>query len=166
MELVRDLRAVQPDMHLSTDVIVGFPGETEEDFRMTCELFEEINFDMAFIFKYSPRSGTPAAELGDDVPKPVKEERNQILLKMLEKQSLCRNDSLVGTTQEILVEGPARKGAGMFMGRTRGFRKVIFPATERLVGELVQVDIEESSVTTLKGRLLLSGVDAGMVGVA
>ena len=166
MELVRDLRAVQPDMHLSTDVIVGFPGETEEDFRMTCELFEEINFDMAFIFKYSPRSGTPAAGLGDDVPKPVKEERNHLLLKMLEKQSLCRNDSLVGTTQEILVEGPARKGAGMFMGRTRGFRKVIFPATERLVGELVQVDIEESSVTTLKGRLLLSGGDAGMVGVA
>ena len=162
MQLVRDLRAVQPDMYFSTDIIVGFPGETDEDFRMTCEMFEEIGFDMAFIFKYSPRSGTPAAEMDDDVPKTVKEDRNQILLKKLGEQSSRRNASLVGTTQEILVEGPARKGEGMFMGRTRGFRKVIFPASQRLVGEMVDVEIEESSVTTLKGRLSLVGVDKGL----
>ncbi len=162
MQLVRDLRAVQPDMYFSTDIIVGFPGETDEDFQMTCEMFEEIGFDMAFIFKYSPRSGTPAAEMDDDVPKTVKEERNQILLKKLGEQSSRRNASLVGTTQEILVEGPARKGEGMFMGRTRGFRKVIFPASQRLVGEMVDVEIEESSVTTLKGRLSLVGVDKGL----
>jgi tRNA-2-methylthio-N6-dimethylallyladenosine synthase len=161
MQLVRDLRAVQPDMYFSTDIIVGFPGETDEDFRMTCEMFEEVSFDMAFIFKYSPRSGTPAADMDDDVPKTVKEERNQILLKKLGKQSSRRNASLVGTTQEILVEGPARKGEGMFMGRTRGFRKVIFPASQRLVGEMVDVEIEESSVTTLKGQLSLAGVDTG-----
>ena len=162
MQLVRDLRTVQPDMYFSTDIIVGFPGETDEDFQMTYEMFEEIGFDMAFIFKYSPRSGTPAAEMDDDVPKTVKEERNQILLKKLGEQSSRRNASLVGTTQEILVEGPARKGEGMFMGRTRGFRKVIFPASQRLVGEMVDVEIEESSVTTLKGRLSLVGVDKGL----
>jgi tRNA-2-methylthio-N6-dimethylallyladenosine synthase len=164
-QLVRDLRAVHPDMYFSTDIIVGFPGETDEDFQMTCEMFEEIGFDMAFIFKYSPRSGTPAAEMDDDVPKTVKEDRNQILLKKLAIQSSRRNASLVGTTQEILVECPARKGEGMFMGRTRGFRKVIFPASQRLVGEMVDVEIEESSVTTLKGRLSLVGVDTGMAAV-
>ena len=158
MQLVADLRAVQPEIYLSTDIIVGFPGETDADFQMTCELFQEAAFDMAFIFRYSPRSGTPAAEMEDDVPQAIKEERNQILLKLVETQSLRRNASLVGTTQEILVEGPARKGEGQYMGRTRGFRKVIFPGSERLVGELVRVRIEASSVTTLKGQLELAGL--------
>ena len=158
MELINDLRAVQPDIHISTDIIVGFPGESEEDFQLTCDLFKEAAFDMAFIFKYSPRSGTPAAELEDNVPQSVKDDRNQILLRLLERQSLRRNNSLVGTVQEILVEGPARKGEGMYMGRTRGFRKVIFPGSERLVGELVPVRIDESSVTTLKGQLEIVGV--------
>ena len=158
MELINDLRAVQPDIHISTDIIVGFPGESEEDFQLTCDLFKEAAFDMAFIFKYSPRSGTPAAELEDNVPQSVKDDRNQVLLRLLEQQSLRRNNSLVGTVQEILVEGPARKGEGMYMGRTRGFRKVIFPGSERLVGELVPVRIDESSVTTLKGQLEIVGV--------
>ena len=158
MELINDLRAVQPDIHISTDIIVGFPGESEEDFQLTCDLFKEVAFDMAFIFKYSPRSGTPAAELEDNVPQSVKDDRNQVLLRLLEQQSLRRNNSLVGTVQEILVEGPARKGEGMYMGRTRGFRKVIFPGSERLVGELVPVRIGESSVTTLKGQLEIVGV--------
>jgi len=158
MELINDLRAVQPDIHISTDIIVGFPGESEEDFQLTCDLFKEVAFDMAFIFKYSPRSGTPAAELDDNVSQSVKDDRNQVLLRLLEQQSLRRNNSLVGTVQEILVEGPARKGEGMYMGRTRGFRKVIFPGSERLVGELVPVRIDESSVTTLKGQLEIVGV--------
>ena len=158
MELINDLRAVQPDIHISTDIIVGFPGESEEDFQLTCDLFKKVAFDMAFIFKYSPRSGTPAAELEDNVPQSVKDDRNQVLLRLLEQQSLRRNNSLVGTVQEILVEGPARKGEGMYMGRTRGFRKVIFPGSERLVGELVPVRIDESSVTTLKGQLEIVGV--------
>ena len=158
MELINDLRAVQPDIHISTDIIVGFPGESEEDFQLTCDLFKEAAFDMAFIFKYSPRSGTPAAELEDNVPQSIKDDRNQVLLRLLEQQSLRRNNSLVGTVQEILVEGPARKGEGMYMGRTRGFRKVIFPGSERLVGELVPVRIDESSVTTLKGQLEIVGV--------
>jgi tRNA-2-methylthio-N6-dimethylallyladenosine synthase len=157
-QIIRSLRSNCPDIFLSTDIIVGFPGETNEDFEQTCALFQEVGFDMAFIFKYSPRSGTPAAEMEDDVPKEVKEQRNQALLDILEEQSLRRNQSLVGTTQEILVEGPARKGDGMYQGRTPGFRKVVFPGNERLVGQLVDVDIEEATTTVLKGQIQLRGI--------
>ena len=158
MQIIQALRNSCPDIYLSTDIIVGFPGETDDDFQETCEMFEEVGFDMAFIFKYSPRSGTPAAEMEDDVAKEVKEQRNQVLLEILEKQSLRRNQSLVGTTQEILVEGPARKGEGMFQGRTPGFRKVVFPGNDRLIGELVNIDILEATTTVLKGQMQLQGV--------
>ena len=158
MQIINSLRNSCPDIYFSTDIIVGFPGETSDDFQQTCDLFKEVGFDMAFIFKYSPRSGTPAAEMEDDVPKEVKEERNQILLEILEEQSYNRNKSLVGTTQEILVEGPARKGEGMYQGRTPGFRKVVFPGSEQLVGQLVEVQIEEATTTILKGQLQLQGV--------
>ena len=154
-QLVGDLRSVVPDMYFSTDIIVGFPGETDQDFELTRNLFEEIGFEMAFIFKYSTRTGTPAAILEDQIPKEVKEERNQILLSILEKASLKRNQNLIGTTQEILVEGPARKGVNMFVGRNRGFRKVVFSGSERLIGELVPVKIEEASVTTVRGSLVI-----------
>jgi tRNA-2-methylthio-N6-dimethylallyladenosine synthase len=154
-QLVGDLRSVVPDMYFSTDIIVGFPGETDQDFELTRNLFEEIGFEMAFIFKYSTRTGTPAAILEDQIPKEVKEERNQILLSILEKASLKRNQNLIGTTQEILVEGPARKGENMFVGRNRGFRKVVFSGSERLIGELVPVKIEEASVTTVRGSLVI-----------
>ncbi len=159
MKIVDGLRASAPDMAFSTDIIVGYPGETDEDFQETAQVFKQVGFNMGFIFKYSPRSGTVAAELEDDIPKEVKEARNHELLKVLEEQSMHSNQKLVGTTQEILVEGPARKGENMFMGRNPQFRKVIFPASERLVGELVQVKILESSVTTLKGELVLEGVE-------
>lgn len=158
--IVESLRAAAPEMVFSTDVIVGFPGETEEEFEETRQLFEEIRFDMAFIFKYSPRSGTPAAEMDDQVSKEEKERRNQVLLEILGRHSKRRNESLVGTVQEVLVEGPARKGEGLLMGRTRGFRKVIFPGRERQIGELLPIHIEDASVTTLKGQPLLAGVDS------
>jgi len=150
-KIVDSLREAVPDMYFSTDIIVGFPGETNEDFEATRRLFADIRFDMAFIFKYSPRSGTPAAEMEDHVPKEVKEERNQILLDILHKDSLHRNLSLVGTQQEILVEGPARKGENQYVGRTRGYRKVVFPGRERMVGELLEMKIERASVSTLFG---------------
>ena len=156
LRIVDALQEAVPGMHLSTDVIVGFPGETEEDFELTKSLFGEVRFDMAFIFKYSIRTGTVAADLVDQVPREVKESRNQELLRILEKHSLKRNESLVGSTQEVLVEGPARKGEGMFIGRTRGFRKVVFPGNERMVGELLDVTIEEPSVTVLKGTPVLT----------
>jgi tRNA-2-methylthio-N6-dimethylallyladenosine synthase len=158
-QIVADLRRVRPDIWLSTDIIVGFPGETEADFADTRSLFAETDFDMAYIFKYSVRSGTPAADMADQVPDDVKEERNRILLGMLEANSSRRTAALVGTVQEVLVEGPDRKGAG-YMGRTRGNRVVHFAAAERLVGELVPVRITRATTAVLYGELALGGVEA------
>ena len=158
LEIVSALRAVRPDMYFSTDVIVGFPGETEEEFAQTRELFAACNYDMAYIFKYSIRSGTPAAEMGDQIPDAVKEARNQELLGLLAANSDRRNATLLGTTQEVLVEGPDKKGR-RFMGRTRGNRIVHFDADPRLVGELVPVKIERVSTAVLYGSLALAGVE-------
>ena len=158
-QIVDDLRAAQPGMYFSTDVIVGFPGETKEDFAQTRELFEACNYDMAYVFKYSIRTGTPAATLADQVPEDVKEERNQILLRILQQNSDRRNAALVGTTQEVLVEGPDKKGM-RYTGRTRGNRIVHFAANERLVGELVPVRIERVSTAVLYGELALQGVES------
>lgn len=157
-QIVDDLRRVRPDMYFSTDIIVGFPGETEEDFTQTRELFEACNYDMAYIFKYSIRTGTPAATMAVQIPEAVKEERNAILLKILEANSNRRNATLIGSTQEVLVEGPDKKGLG-FMGRTRGNRIVHFAASERLIGELVPVRIERASTAVLYGSLALAGVE-------
>jgi len=156
-QIVADLRAVRPGMYFSTDVIVGFPGETDEDFAQTREVFEACNYDMAYIFKYSIRTGTPAATLEAQVPAAVKEERNQVLLDLLAANSGRRNAALVGTTEEVLVEGRDRKGR-RYTGRTRGNRIVHFDATERLVGQLVPVKIERFSTAVLYGSLALSGV--------
>jgi tRNA-2-methylthio-N6-dimethylallyladenosine synthase len=158
--IIDKLRAIRPDIYISTDVIVGFPGETEEDFELTRRHFEEISFDMAFLFKYSVRPGTTAEPLGDPVPTKVKEHRNQVLLDILGRSSLARNKSLVGTTQEVLLEGPAKRGEGMFMGRTRGHRKVIVPASDRLIGELLLVHIKSATASTMMGELVLEGVEA------
>lgn len=152
MEIVNALRAVRPDIYLSTDVIVGFPGETEEDFEQTRELFERADFDMAYVFKYSIRSGTIAAELGDQIPDEVKEARNQVLLRILEANSKRRTQKLVGTLEEVLVEGPDRTGA-RFMGRTRGNRVAIFEATPEDVGTLVQLRVGRATVSSLYGDL-------------
>ncbi len=157
-EIVAALRAVQPDMYFSTDVIVGFPGETEEDFAQTRELFETCDFDMAYIFKYSIRTGTPAAELGDQVPDEVKEERNRILLEVLQANSLRRTARLIGTNEEVLVEGRDKSGLH-FTGRTRGNRVCVFDADPRLVGQLVPLKIERATVSTLYGQLVLAGVE-------
>ena len=157
-EIVDALRAVQPEMYFSTDVIVGFPGETAEDFAQTRELFEACNYDMAYIFKYSIRTGTPAATLGEQVPDDVKEGRNQILLDILQKNSLRRTAGLVGTVEEVLVEGRDKSGA-RFTGRTRGNRVCVFDADPRLIGTRVSLQIERASVSTLYGQLVLAGVE-------
>lgn len=157
--IVDNLRAVVPEMSLSTDIIVGFPGESEADFAETRALFEEIGFDMAYIFKYSTRSGTPATTMPNQVAMRVKEERNQELLALLEVSSRRRNKRLIGAVQEILVEGPARKGERMYTGRTRGNRKVVFCGSRRLVGELIPVRIEDVSASTLYGSIVTEGID-------
>jgi tRNA-2-methylthio-N6-dimethylallyladenosine synthase len=153
-EIVESLRAVRPDMYVSTDVIVGFPGETAEDFAQTRELFEACDYDMAYVFKYSIRSGTPAAELGDQIPDLVKEERNRILLDVLQHNSLRRTAKLIGTTEEVLVEGRDKSGQ-RFTGRTPGNRVCVFDAHPRLVGQLVPLRIERATVSTLYGELVL-----------
>jgi len=159
LEIVAALRRARPEMHFSTDIIVGFPGETEEDFAQTRELFAAVNYDMAYIFKYSVRSGTAAAALPGQVPEAVKEERNQILLRLLEQNSRRRNQALVGTVQEVLVEGPDRKGL-RFLGRTRGNRTVHFAADERLIGALAPVRIERATTAALYGELAPAGVES------
>jgi tRNA-2-methylthio-N6-dimethylallyladenosine synthase len=156
-QIVEDLRTARPDMYFSTDVIVGFPGETEEDFAQTRELFEACNYDMAYVFKYSVRSGTPAAAMADQISDEVKEARNRTLLQILEANSNRRNAALVGAIQEVLVEGPDKRGL-RYTGRTRGNRVVHFDANPRLVGELVPVRIERSSTAVLYGSLELAGV--------
>ena len=156
-EIVDSLRAVRPDMYFSTDVIVGYPGETEEDFQQTKELFESCNFDMAYIFKYSIRSGTVAAELEDQITDEVKEARNQALLDVLRVNSKRRNESLVGSVQPVLLEGPDKTGQH-FTGRTRGNRVVIVDADPRLVGEIVEVKMTRATISTLYGELVLEGV--------
>lgn len=156
-EIVDALRAVQPDMYFSTDIIVGFPGETEADFEETRELFEACNYDMAYIFKYSIRSGTVAAELGDQISDAEKERRNEVLLDILRRNSERRNATLINTVEEVLVEGPDKTGQ-RFTGRTRGNRVTIFDADPRLVGELVPLKVERASVSTLYGSLVLRGV--------
>ena len=154
--IVASLRQVVPDLYLSTDIIVGFPGETEDDFEATRAFFEEMAFDQGFIFKYSVRPGTTAAPLGDPISKEVKEARNQILLDLLEKQSLYRHTALIGQVEMVLVEAPARRGEGLYMGRTLGYRKVLFPGRERLIGSLVPVKITEASVSHMMGQLEVS----------
>ncbi|MGH7955899.1 MAG: tRNA (N6-isopentenyl adenosine(37)-C2)-methylthiotransferase MiaB, partial [Opitutaceae bacterium] len=156
-EIVEALRTVQPEMSFSTDVIVGFPGETAEDFEQTRELFEACNYDMAYVFKYSIRTGTPAAEMAGQVPEEVKERRNQILLEILQKNSIRRTAAMVGTVEEVLVEGCDKSGEH-FTGRTRGNRVCVFDAEPRLVGQLVPLKIGRATVSTLYGGLVWAGV--------
>lgn len=158
-EIIGKLRTVRPDMYISTDIIVGFPGETDEDFELTRQHFEEIGFDMAYLFKYSVRPDTTAEPLGDPITKEQKEDRNQILLNILGKSSLARNEALIGKVEDVLFEGPAKKGEDMFLGRTAGNRVVIVKASERLIGQIVPVRFTRATASTLFGELVLEGVE-------
>ena len=151
---VRKLREFDPEFSLTTDVIVGYPGETEEDFEDTRSLMEEAGFDNAFIFKYSPRPGTRSAALPDDVPTAEKERRDQVLLADQEKRGLRRNQMLVGTVREVLVEGPSLRNKVRWSGRDSGNRIVVFePSGPLEIGSLVQVKITEAHPQILVGEL-------------
>jgi tRNA-2-methylthio-N6-dimethylallyladenosine synthase len=156
LEIVESLRAAQPAMAFSTDLIVGFPGETDADFEETMELCRTVDYDMAYVFKYSVRTGTPAASMPGQVPDEVREERNRVLLEVLREGSIRRSQGLVGTVQEVLVEGPDKTGL-RFTGRTRGNRTTVFEAAPRLVGSLVPVEVTSASVSTLYGSLAFAG---------
>jgi tRNA-2-methylthio-N6-dimethylallyladenosine synthase len=143
--LIAKLRAAQPKVAFTTDVIVGFPGETEDDFRATCDLVREVAFDNAFIFRYSPRRDTPAATMAEQLPEEVKMERNQELLRILDDIAAVRVKSLLGREEEILVEGESRTSDARFQGRTRTNRLVLIEANERWRGQLLPVRLTEST---------------------
>jgi len=152
--IVRRLRQVRPDVALSSDFIVGFPGESADDFERTMALVEEIGFDASFSFVYSRRPGTPAADLADDTPQAVKLERLARLQGAINANAARISESMVGTVQRILVEGPSRKDASELMGRTGNNRIVNFPggpAPARLVGRLLDVAITQALPHSLRG---------------
>ncbi|HEX6298119.1 MAG TPA: tRNA (N6-isopentenyl adenosine(37)-C2)-methylthiotransferase MiaB [Burkholderiales bacterium] len=152
--IARRLRQARPELSLSTDFIVGFPGETEADFQATLRLAREIGFDDSFSFAYSPRPGTPAAELANQIPASVKSERLQHLQIQLEAQARETSARMVGTTERVLVEGAAKKNAGELAGRTGNNRTVNFAGAPDLVGRFVAVRITEARSHSLRGELL------------
>jgi tRNA-2-methylthio-N6-dimethylallyladenosine synthase len=151
---VRKLRAVRPGIRISSDFIVGFPGETDDDFERTMKLIDEIGFDFSFSFVFSPRPGTPAANLHDDTPAAAKLARLHRLQAVIEESGRRINRSLVGSVQRVLVEGPSAKDAGEWMGRTECNRAVNFKAPGRPAGRMVDVAITEANPHSLRGRWL------------
>lgn len=150
---IRRLRKIRPDLSLSSDFIVGFPGETDADFEATMNLIQEMNYDVSFSFIYSPRPGTPAAEMPDNVPMEVKKERLAILQNRLNQQAMAISRRMVGTTQRILVEGPSKKDPMQLRGRTENNRIVNFTGSPELIGEFVDVVITEALPHSMRGRL-------------
>ncbi len=156
---IRRLREVRPDISVTTDIIVGFPGETETDFAATMNLMEEMNFDASFSFLYSARPGTPAMELADDTPRAVKEARLARLQRRNIEMAAAISRRMVGTTQRILVEGPARKTPRQLCGRTGNNRVVNFDCDDQaMIGRFVDVEITEAMTNSLRGRLLAGPV--------
>ena len=150
LRLVSELRGAIPDLALTTDIIVGFPGETEDDFRETLEVVEEVGFDGAFTFVYSPRAGTDAAEMADQIPDEVKRERIERLVELVQQLAAERNAERIGRVEEVLVEGPSRTDPAFLRGRTRRNTTVNFTGSAP-AGELVDVVIDRATSTTLGG---------------
>jgi tRNA-i(6)A37 thiotransferase enzyme miaB len=153
--LVRKLRAVRPDISLSSDFIVGFPGETAADFEKTMRLIDDVGFDASFSFIYSARPGTPAAELTDDTPQDIKLERLMRLQKRIDALAQAVSQSMVGTVQRVLVEGVSKKGAGELAGRTDNNRVVNFAGHPRLVNRFIDVRIVSAMPHSLRGEVLI-----------
>ncbi|MEI2418114.1 tRNA (N6-isopentenyl adenosine(37)-C2)-methylthiotransferase MiaB [Orrella sp. JC864] len=151
--IVRRLRAARPGLTLSSDFIVGFPGETEEDFGKTMKLIEDVGFDTAFSFIYSRRPGTPAADLADDTPQALKLQRLQRLQALLAEQAAAISQSMVGTRQRLLVEGPSRRDPSELMGRTENNRIVNFQGPARLIGQMVEAEITQAYTNSLRARV-------------
>lgn len=150
--LVDALRAARPDIAITTDMIVGFPGETNEDFEATCALYRGVEFDNAFIFKYSTRRDTPAALMPDQVAEDVRDGRNRVLLGIVDTIAKQKNDALVGTRVEILCEGVSKTNPERLSGRTPGNKIVIFEGGDRHVGEVFDVQVEWTSGFSLYGN--------------
>lgn len=157
LDLIEKVRSLVPGASITTDLIVGFPGETEEDFQATLEIVEKIRFDAAYTFMFSPREGTVAATLPDQVPAAVKKERLSRLNAVQNAISRELNESLVGKTVEVLVEGPSKSNPSFLAGRTRTNKLVHFAGPETLSGQLVPVRIRRAFTWTLQGTLVAEG---------
>ncbi len=153
LRLVEEIRAACPDLALTTDVIVGFPGETEEDYKETRDLVERVQFDNAFVFRYSKRSGTPAAEMADQLDEPAKEARNHDLLSCVDASARRAGGRLVGKTVEILCEGPSKTNPARLTGRTRTNKIVVFEGSDAHAGKLLDLRITHSNGFSLSGAL-------------
>jgi len=159
IEICEKMKAARPDLAITTDVIVGFPGETEEEFQATIDVVERLEFDNAFVFRYSKRKDTPAAEMEGQLPETVKEERNQRLLAVVDKFAKAKNEAIVGTVQKVLCEGPSKNNPSTLSGRTPQNKIVIFEGdVDRLTGEILDVQVESSTGFTTYGTPLLVGV--------
>jgi len=153
LDRVHRLRAVRPDISLSSDFIIGFPGETDEDFQDTLTLVEEVGFDTSFSFVYSPRPGTPAAELDDDVSLAAKKQRLAELQSLLTSQANAISETMVGSRQRVLVDGPSKKNPLMLRGRTENNRVVNFAGDPSLMGRFAELNITEALPNSLRGVL-------------
>lgn len=152
LTICEKMQAARPDLAITTDIIVGFPGESEEDFEETVACMKRIGFDNSFIFRYSKRKDTPAAEMDEQLSDKVKEERNQILLRIQEELTTAKNAKLIGTVQKVLCEGPSKTNKERLSGRTSQNKIVIFDGkAERMAGQLIDVRIEDSTGYTLYG---------------
>ncbi|NUY56649.1 tRNA (N6-isopentenyl adenosine(37)-C2)-methylthiotransferase MiaB [Salinivibrio sp. MA351] len=156
---IRKLRQARPDITISSDFIVGFPGETEQDFEATMKLITDIDFDMSFSFVYSPRPGTPAADMPDDTPEQVKKERLYRLQQQVNSQAMRYSRMMLETEQRILVEGPSRKNLMELRGRTENNRVVNFEGSVDLIGQFVDVKITEVMPNSLRGELVRTEKD-------
>jgi len=151
--IIRKLKAVRPNISLSSDFIIGFPGETEADFQATIDLIDEIDFDHSYSFVYSPRPGTPASDMVDDVPLAIKQQRLATLQANIADKTATISNDMIGTTQRVLVERSARKHLGHIAGRTENNRVVNFLAPADLIGQFVEVRITEAMPNSLRGEL-------------
>ena len=152
---IRKLRRIRPDISISSDFIIGFPGETEKDFEDTLKLIQDIGFDHSFSFVYSARPGTPAADLPDSTPENLKRQRLQILQSRISQHATSISEQMVGTEQTILITGISKKDPGQLQGRTENNRVVNFPATDhQLIGTFARVSIIEALPNSLRGRLI------------
>jgi len=160
--IIRKLRAARPDIQVSSDFIVGFPGETQQDFEQTMKLIADVNFDMSYSFIFSARPGTPAADMVDDVPEEEKKQRLYILQERISQQAMAWSRRMLGTVQRILVEGTSRKSIMELSGRTENNRVVNFEGTPDMVGKFVDVEITEVRPNSLRGKLVRTEDDMGL----
>ncbi|MFN2541206.1 MAG: radical SAM protein, partial [Chthoniobacterales bacterium] len=152
IDLVRRIRAAREGIAITTDIIVGFPGETEADYQATRSLVEQVQFDNAFVFRYSPRRDTPAATMPDQIDEHVKEQRNHDLLAVVNEFAWRANGRLIGSQVEVLCEGPSKTNPARLTGRTRTNKIVIFENGAELIGELVEIKIERATGFSLYGK--------------